>query len=83
MFSLVFKRYHFSKYLLAIYLFLSIYLICIGTQCIITNESPVYLETFSTLWDGFINSISSHLILITGALTLTNGIWILTGEKNS
>ena len=72
----------FRKLLLLIYLLMSVTLICLGTQCIVINESPADLKTLSTLWYGFLNAFSSHLILITGALTFTHGIWILTrGEK--
>jgi len=72
---------HFKAILIA-YLFLSIYLICLGTECIITQASPDSLGTITSLWDSFINSLPSHLILILGALTFTNAIWLLSNSKN-
>ncbi|MCW8929584.1 MAG: hypothetical protein OQL19_05020 [Gammaproteobacteria bacterium] len=68
---------HYPKSIHTILLFLSVLVIFLGVSGIIEHKSPENLATLSTLSSGFFTYFEYHLLIISGALSLTFSMWFM------
>lgn len=74
---------YFSHFELLPLLLFSLMLLYVGIAGIIENKSP---ENLSSVWStmvGFFTYFQYHLLILSGALTFTFGIWLFTNNFKS
>lgn len=69
---------HLLEKLLIILLPLPFFMVFLGTQGIIEENSPDSLANFNAMSSGFFDSLGMHALIILGALGITLIIWFIT-----
>ena len=76
------KRPHcYSNIKLLPILLISLVLLYAGVSGIIENKSPENLSSVLITMTGFFVYIQYHLLILTGALALTFGIWLFSNKE--